>query len=115
MVSWVFIPPKLNIYTINSEKKFKCPPPFKYVYAKQLMELWLQMWQLVTGMRFTINQQESKDRHDDGINYHEAKLTVYQKQVPYILYIHNYYITHTDIQKNNMHIHSYNYTVITNT
>ena len=28
MISWVFIPPNLNIYTINPEKIFPCPPPF---------------------------------------------------------------------------------------
>ena len=29
IVSWVFIPPKLNIYTINLQEIFPCPLPFK--------------------------------------------------------------------------------------
>ena len=35
-------------------------------------ELWLWMSQPVIRMRFTINRQELKDRHNDTINYHEV-------------------------------------------
>ena len=38
MVSWVVIPSKLNIYTINSEYIFPCSPPFKH-YNNRLSEL----------------------------------------------------------------------------